>query len=353
VRRPHPRFDETRNAWVTRAGGRLKILAKGPKNAETESAAWDAFYPHMAKLGQPLENVPLPVLTIGQLADKYGAWMAREEDEGRLRPRTLDYYHEQLQKFLDAIGGHRPASGVLPHELEMYKTSWHSVQSVQRLYNWGVKMGLLLENPLRSVVKPEAGERQRILTPSESVRLLRATDQDFRSFLFAMRHTIARPQEVRALQWKHLVYQPAPMFVLRDFKARNRRKDRKTAVRVIPLDDRMLRLLNRLARRQPTSPDEFVFLNRDGEPWTANAVRCRMVRLRARLGFGPDENGERVVAYTLRHTAATQASVMGVRDKILAELMGHTNTSTTQRYQHPQVEHLADAIRRANRRRAQ
>jgi hypothetical protein len=39
VRRPHPRFDETRNAWVTRAGGKLKILAKEPKNAETESQA--------------------------------------------------------------------------------------------------------------------------------------------------------------------------------------------------------------------------------------------------------------------------------------------------------------------------
>ena len=29
VRRPHPRFDAARNAWVTRAGGSLKILAKG------------------------------------------------------------------------------------------------------------------------------------------------------------------------------------------------------------------------------------------------------------------------------------------------------------------------------------
>ena len=33
MRRPHPRFDSVRDAWVTRAGGRIKILAKGPKNA--------------------------------------------------------------------------------------------------------------------------------------------------------------------------------------------------------------------------------------------------------------------------------------------------------------------------------
>jgi site-specific recombinase XerD len=42
-----------------------------------------------------------------------------------------------------------------------------------------------------------------------------------------------------------------------------------------------------------------------------------------------------------------------VRDKVLAELMGHTNTRTTQRYQHLQAKHLADAIRQANGKLAQ
>ena len=53
MRRPKPRFDEVRNAWVTRAGGSLKILAKGPNDAGSEAAAWDAFYAHMARLGNP------------------------------------------------------------------------------------------------------------------------------------------------------------------------------------------------------------------------------------------------------------------------------------------------------------
>jgi integrase len=142
------------------------------------------------------------------------------------------------------------------------------------------------------------------------------------------------------------------MFVLKDFKAKKRRKDR-AAVRLIPLDGRMLRLLNRLARRRPPSPEDFIFLNGDGRPRTSNAVRCRMRRLRAKLGMGPDENGEQVVAYTLRHTSATRASAQGVRDKVLAELMGHTSTATTQRYQHLQADHLAEAIQRVNTRKAQ
>jgi hypothetical protein len=90
VRRPPPRFDDARNAWVTRAGGPLKILTKGPKNAETEAAAWDAFNAHMAKLGNPVEGSILPGITLGQLADKYGDWMKRKVEVGRMRPRTLD-----------------------------------------------------------------------------------------------------------------------------------------------------------------------------------------------------------------------------------------------------------------------
>jgi integrase len=352
VRRPHPRFEAARNAWVTRAGGKLKTLVKGPNNAETETAAWDAFYVHMARLGNPVEGSSVPVVTLGQLADQYGDWLQREVDAGRAKASTMYYYRHHLQRFLDAVGGSRPAAGVLPHEVEMYKTTWHSVQTVQRLFNWAVTMGLLRDSPIRSVKKPALGQRQRVLSPAETARLLRATDRDFRPFLLMMRHTIARPQEVRALQWKHLVYQPVPVFVLKDFKAKGRRKDR-TAVRVIPLDGRMLRLLERLARHRQPAPDDFVLLNRQGQPWTSNAVRCRMERLREKLGLVPNENGENVVAYSLRHSAATWASARGVRDRVLAEIMGHASTATTGRYQHLQAHHLAEAIRQANARKAQ
>ena len=348
MRRPHPRFDDTRNAWVTKAGGRLKILVKGPENAETEAAAWDAFYAHMAKLGQPVEGASIPKIALGELSDRYGEWMEREVVAGRMRPRTRDYYRDHLQRFLDSVGGKRPALSITPLEVEMFKTGWHSVQTVQRLYNWGVQMSLVEKNPFVGITKPDLGERERIFTPTETARLLRASDRHFRPFLLAMRQTIARPQEIRALRWKHLVYDPTPMFVLKDFKAKKRRKD-KTAVRMILLDDRMLRLLNRIARKRKPTPEGFVFLNRHGKPWTGNAVRCRMRALRKKLGFGPDEHGEQVVAYSMRRTSATRACANGVRDKVLAELMGHTNTRTTQRHQHLQAKHLSEAIKQANR----
>lgn len=86
MRRPHPRYDETRKAWVTRAGGRLTILVKGPKNADTEAAAWDAFYVHMANLGHPVEASSIPKITLGELSDRYGEWMERGVAAVRMQP---------------------------------------------------------------------------------------------------------------------------------------------------------------------------------------------------------------------------------------------------------------------------
>ena len=88
MRRPHPRFEQRRNAWVTRAGGKLTVLSKGPKNKATKAAAWDAFCVFMAKLGNPVERSTIPTITLGQLADKYGEWMEREVEACRMKPGT-------------------------------------------------------------------------------------------------------------------------------------------------------------------------------------------------------------------------------------------------------------------------
>ena len=353
MRRPHPRYDVRRKAWITNAGGRLKVLAQGPKDSQSEAQAWTAFHEHMAHQGCPVVEATTPELTLGELADEYGQWMTRQVGTGEMAEATEAYYRPYIQRFLDAVGGSRVASAILPIELERIKRGWHSVQTIQRLYNWGVKMGLVSKNPFLGIERPEPGGRQRTLARLELAQLLRGTDRPFREFLIALRRTIARPQEIRAVQWNNLIRGPVPMFLLREFKTRRQRKQGRFAVRRIPLDAFMMRMLERFERGRKPSPAAHVFLNRLGRPWTGNAVRCRMRRLRRKVGLGPDINGEEVVAYTLRHTGGSQACVNGVRDKRLAELMGHTRTSTTERYLHLDADHLHEALEQAQRRRAQ
>lgn len=161
-----------------------------------------------------------------------------------------------------------------------------------------------------------------------------------------MRHTLARPQEIRALRWDQL-QDDGRWFALREFKGRARRKDG-VNYRLIVLDEYMRGLIQAMKeRRSGDSP--YVFTNRFGLPWTGNAVRCAMRRARKRAGLdGPGL--ERVVAYTFRHTAATDATANGVRDRQLADLMGHSSTRTTARYQHLRADHLAEVIDRATAR---
>ena len=351
MRRPKPRFDKGRNAWVTNAGGRLKTLAKGPENSQTEAEAWDNFYQHMAVLGRPVESASVPEITLGELADEYAEWMEREVSGGEMAAATQAYYECLIQRFLNVVGGRRPASAILPLELERYKTNRHSVQTIQRLYNWGVEMGLLDKNQFRRKIKPpETGERQRTLTRSELALFVRKAGRPFSYFLVALFHTIARPQELRVCQWKHLVEQPEPAFILTDFKARHLRKEKKSK-RIIPLDCTVMRFIDRWRREQAPALDDFVFLNSQGNPWTGNAIRCRMRRLRTKLGFGPDESGEQIVAYTLRHSGATEATINGIQQRALADVMGHTTTEMTQRYQHLKTQHLHRALQEAEARR--
>jgi len=65
---------------------------------------------------------------------------------------------------------------------------------------------------------------------------------------------------------------------------------------------------------------------------------------RLRKHFVKESDTEKVVAYTVRHSTATIAAAAGVRDRMLADIMGHASTRTTARYQHLQVSHLRDAF---------
>ncbi len=293
--------------------------------------------------------------TLGELTAEFLAWMGREVRAGRYAQRTLEFYSYPLTRFANFCGPMTPLSDLIAYQLECFKTNWHSVVAVQRLANWAVANGLMERSPFRNVPKPHKPERERVLTRAEMLSLLRAARRHFRLFLIAMRETIARPGEVRALRWSQLV-EVAPgawVAVLTEFKGKKRRRD-KAKARVIPMNGRMVRMLARLRRRWAErrtlfdDGDDYVFLNHQGRPWGPNAARCCMRRLRRRCGL-PEGDQRLVVCYTIRHTSATNAVRNGVYGRALSDLMGHAQPSMTEKYLHLQPGHLIDAIREATK----
>lgn len=271
----------------------------------------------------------------------------------RQAARTHDYYSTWLHKFLKHVGD-MPVHELKRHHLLTYASSWYQFQTAQRLFRWAcTEMELIATNPFAGVKRPPLGNRRRVLSRKEIVALLRGSDRTFRAFLFGMRETVARPQEIRTVRWDQLrdgngmaavasaLQAPGGWFELTEFKARARRRD-PHAVRVLFLTDRMRRLLLRLWRRATDKTGE-IFRNADGGLWNRNSLRCRMRRLRARLGMQADSSGEMIVLYLFRHSGATDLAAAGIGEHALAEVLGHTSTRTTQRYVHLQ----RDALRRA------
>lgn len=288
-------------------------------------------------------------MRLKRLIEKFLTWC-----ESARKPATTASYRYLLFKFLRSVGN-LPIDKLKPLHLSMYAKTWHQVQSVQRLFTWAKDdLECLDRNVFSKVPRPPAGQRTRILSPRELAAFLRLTQLCFRMFLTAMRETIARPQEIRGLHWEMLQAENPresleealaggrAIFVLRDYKARDRRLD-PSAPRVLLVNRRLGRMLLRL-RVRAQSLEGPVFLNSLGRPWTGNAVRCRMRRLRKRMHKTTDTVQENIVAYSIRHSLATVAAAAGVRDRILADIMGHTSTRTTARYQHLQVEHLRSAM---------
>ena len=78
-----------------------------------------------------------------------------------------------------------------------------------------------------------------------------------------------------------------------------------------------------------------------GDPWTIRSITQAIADIRLRSGL-PDD----VVLHGLRHTFATNAITNGVDVATLAQLLGHSNIATTQRYVHlaGKTDHLNAAM---------
>lgn len=290
------------------------------------------------------------VFTVSHLIDSFSADLTIRVKLGTTEEGTRSYYEYQLKKLRAAVGGF-PAAELRAHHLTAVELTHHFVRVVRRLYHWAVDedVQLVPRDPFKKLLPPPCGERKRVLTRAEFRRLKAQCSPEFRRLMFVQLRTLARPGEIRQLTWGQVNW-PQSCLVLTKFKAQKRRKD-KARARLIPLPKVVIRVLRAMFRAAggPT-PDTPVFLNTRGRPWSANATRCAMRRARAAAGL--IDGGETVVLYTLRHTGATDATRNGVRDKTLADIMGHTRTQTTNRYQHLDASDLVAAVEIATRRRS-
>lgn len=292
------------------------------------------------------------------VVDHFLDWMNREVElckdarDKRSKTKTLNYYRCQLAKLML----------LLPTTLRVEDLkAWHLdgsrdrskrpfLQAAKRAFHWAWKTERISVCPLRTIALPAGGNRERTITADEFERLIRAAKPFFKSFVWCLLRTGARPIELRELIWRQVNFQ-SRVITLDRYKAKKKRKDKKPR-REIPLDTDVHELLMLRRREQERCPwrhgvegdieDAYVFSGRHGQPFTKDAVVWNFRQ--ACKAAGIDQSGEHAVAYTLRHSCITTFTALGMQQKLLAETFGHADISTTQRYQHAPAADIVEAV---------
>lgn len=99
-------------------------------------------------------------------------------------------------------------------------------------------------------------------------------------------------------------------------------------------------LLNRLGLQKTT---QQLFINQKGSPISVGGIRYIITKYSVKSG-----NGKPINPHAFRHSFATTLLNNGADVRMVQELLGHANISTTQRYTHVTKEHVIETYHKAH-----
>ena len=297
--------------WYVNHRGRQVNLGKDKAAAEKQ------FYRLMAEE----EERETKSLTAAELFDKFLLWC---RDNRAIR--TFEWYRDHLQTLLDHLPDQNVAAKDLKpyHVYEACKASWSAsykrgfMISCQRAYKWGIKHGYIDRSPLELLEKPTPTRRDNCPSAEDYQAMLTHSRGAFRELLEFSWETGARPQELFQLKVAH-VKADRIQFSVAESKG-------KRSKRVIYLTEKAAKIAASLIKDR--SKEEFVFLNKLGNPWNKSSVGCQMGRLKKKTG-------KRFGLYDIRHAFATRMLESGLGHITVGKLMGHKDASMISRvYSH-------------------
>ncbi len=167
----------------------------------------------------------------------------------------------------------------------------------------------------------------------------RNTEQGWRDYvlLLFLYNTGARAEEAASLQIKDLFMPKGKGLPIVTVMGKGNKKRR------CPLWDNTRRELRRLIGKR--NPDDFVFINRLGQPMTRFGVYEMVTRHASRLTETmPSVKDKRVSPHTIRHTTATHLLQSGVDINTIRAWLGHVSVETTNIYAEVNMEMKAKAL---------
>ena len=346
--------DSGRGSWVAqlRVDGRL-VRRRAPTQGEA-----------LARLSDLRVQRDLGVVPSGQTLEAYLRSWLRDSAAARVRQNTLRDYRDKIESYLIPAMGKVPLERLTPQHVQRMLnamverglsplTASHARSVLQNALAQAERWGLVARNVARLADPPRVPNVEReTLTPAELVRLLAVIEGDRMETAFTLAAALGlRQGEVLGLRWTDVdfdarilhVRQTVKRFegewVFDEPKARSRRTLPLPAFVATSLERRrVLQLESRLRAGPRWNEQGLVFTSLSGGPvygpWLTRRLRGLLKKAQLR----------RITFHDLRHAAGTLLQSRGVPPRVIMEVLGHSQISTTMdRYTHVPDELMRDA----------
>ena len=260
------------------------------------------------------------------------------EVEANYSKNTINSYENDLNKF-EEYYKNKDLLKITSKDIEKYiqtlsdlapTTVSHNISSLKTFYSYFLKQGRISNNPTDGIKSPKLGiHLPTYLTIDEVNKLLDIEVTDAfssrnKAILELMYATGLRISEVISLEFKNIDYDECIIRVM----------GKGSKERIVPVNDYAIKYLKEYINNYrpelvKNEINNYIFLNNHGRMLTRQGI-FKMIKNYAAL-----KNIKKTIGpHTLRHTFATHLLENGADLRVIQELLGHSDISTTQIYTH-------------------
>lgn len=260
------------------------------------------------------------------------------EVEANYSKNTINSYENDLNKFEEYYKS-KDLLKITSKDIEKYiqtlsdlapTTVSHNISSLKTFYSYFLKQVRISNNPTDGIKSPKLGiHLPTYLTIDEVNKLLDIEVTDAfssrnKAILELMYATGLRISEVISLEFKNIDYDECIIRVM----------GKGSKERIVPVNDYAIKYLKEYINNYrpelvKNEINNYIFLNNHGRMLTRQGI-FKMIKNYAAL-----KNIKKTIGpHTLRHTFATHLLENGADLRVIQELLGHSDISTTQIYTH-------------------
>ena len=257
--------------------------------------------------------------------------------ERAMSRNTVASYCSDVRKFLAAVPSQ--PEYVVPEDIEQYlsglslvskRSQARFLSSLRSFFNWLVLEGSITDNPCDKIESPKLGHYlPEVLSVEEVEAMMAAVDLSTwqglrdRAILEILYGCGLRVSEAVGLKLSCLYFDEGYIRVI----------GKGDKERLVPVGEMAADAVNAYLERRPqpfdAESDDIVFLNRFGRPLSRQSM-FKMVKTMALLADVRKE----ISPHTLRHSFATHLMENGADLRLVQEMLGHENLTTTEIYTH-------------------